>query len=165
MRGVVAELGTLRPEDVTILDMEASIEHLSRGTVRHVDMLLVVVEPYFRALETLGRIVPLARELGIGGIGVVANKVRSPEDEAAIRDYCARLDVSVIGSIPFDEAVQEADRLGRALLDYMPTAPAVRAIAKLTEHILENGRTLLKKETHNGHRREAEGASEAWHGR
>ncbi len=155
MRGVVAELGTLRPEDVTILDMEASIEHLSRGTVRHVDTLLVVVEPYFRALETLGRIVPLARELGIPKIFVVANKVRSAEDDAAIRDYCDRLGVSVIGSIPFDEAVQEADRLGRALIDYMPTAPAVLAIAELTDHILENCRAWLEKETHHGRRSEA----------
>ncbi len=155
MRGVVAELGTLRPEDVTILDMEASIEHLSRGTVRHVDTLLVVVEPYFRALETLGRIVPLARELGIPKIFVVANKVRSADDDAAIRDYCDRLGVSVIGSIPFDEAVQEADRLGRALIDYMPTAPAVLAIAELTDRILENGRALLEKETHHGRRSEA----------
>jgi CO dehydrogenase maturation factor len=155
VRGVVAELGTLRPEDVTILDMEASIEHLSRGTVRHVDTLLVVVEPYFRALETLGRIVPLARELGIPKIFVVANKVRSTEDDAAIRDYCDRLGVSVIGSIPFDEAVQEADRLGRTLIDYMPTAPAVLAIAELTNHILENGRALLEKETHHGRRSEA----------
>lgn len=155
MRGVVAELGTLRPEDVTILDMEASIEHLSRGTVRHVDTLLVVVEPYFRALETLGRIVPLARELGIPKIFVVANKVRSADDDAAIRDYCDRLGVSVIGSIPFDEAVQEADRLGRALIDYMPTAPAVLAIAELTDHILENGKAWLEKETHHGRRSEA----------
>jgi CO dehydrogenase maturation factor len=118
-------------------------------------MLLVVVEPYFRALETLGRIVPLARELGIPKIFVVANKVRSTEDDAAIRDYCDRLGVSVIGSIPFDEAVQEADRLGRALIDSMPTAPAVLAIAELTNHILENGRALLEKETHHGRRSEA----------
>ncbi|MBA2454543.1 MAG: hypothetical protein H0V47_15340, partial [Chloroflexia bacterium] len=65
---MVAELGSLRPDDVTVLDMEASIEHLTRGTVRDVEKLLIVTEPYFRSLETLGRTVPLARELGLADL-------------------------------------------------------------------------------------------------
>lgn len=133
MRGVVAELGTLRPDDVTVLDMEASIEHLSRGTLRDVETLLIITEPYFRALETLGRTVPLARELGIPRIYVVANKVRSERDEATIREYSARLGMDVIGVVPFDDAAQEADRQNQALVEYMPSAPAVQAIARIVD--------------------------------
>ncbi len=113
--------------------MEASIEHLSRGTVRHVETLLIVTEPYFRALETFKRTVPLARELGIPNIYVVANKVRSDRDEAMIREYGTRLDVDVIGVIPYDDAVQEADRQGRALIDYMPGSPAANAISRIVD--------------------------------
>ncbi len=113
--------------------MEASIEHLSRGTVRHVETLLIVTEPYYRALETFKRTVPLARELGIPNIYVVANKVRSDRDEAMIREYGTRLDIDVLGAIPYDDAVQEADRQGRALVDYMPDSPAAIAISRIVD--------------------------------
>src|SRR5437762_2621239 len=56
----MGELPTHQPDDVTVLDMEASIEHLTRGTVRNVDVLLVVTEPYYRSLETMGRTAPHA---------------------------------------------------------------------------------------------------------
>ncbi len=113
--------------------MEASIEHLSRGTLRDVETLLIVTEPYFRALETLGRTVPLARELGIPQISVVANKVRSERDEATIREYTARLGLDLLAVVPFDEAAQEADRANQALVEYRPTAPAVQAIARIVD--------------------------------
>lgn len=135
MGGVIGELGEHRPDDVTIIDMEASIEHLTRGTVRHVDSLILVVEPYFRALETAGRMAPLARELGIPHVAAVANKLRSPRDEAAVRSYCAAHELDVIAAIPFDEGVTEADREGRAILDLNPTAPAVLAITSLMQQL------------------------------
>ncbi len=113
--------------------MEASIEHLSRGTLRDVETLLIITEPYFRALETLGRTVPLARELGIPQMYVVANKVRSERDEAAIREYTARLGLDLLAVVPFDEAAQEADRQNQALVEYRPTAPAVQAIARIVD--------------------------------
>ncbi len=113
--------------------MEASIEHLSRGTLRHADVLLIVVEPYYRALETAGRIVRFARDLEIPRIMAVANKVRSTQDEQAIRDYCAGHELEVIGVVPFDERVTDADRTGRALLDAAPDALAARAIAGVAE--------------------------------
>ncbi len=132
MRSLLGELATGgKNEEVTITDMEASIEHMSRATIRHVDAMLVVTEPYFRSLETVGRIVPLARELGIEHIWAVANKVRSPRDEEILRSYCSERGIEVGGVVPFDEAVQEADREGRALMDYEPTAPAVIAIEQI----------------------------------
>ena len=133
----MGELPSQRPEDVTILDMEASIEHLTRGTVRNVDALLAVAEPYYRSLETTGRLVPLARELGLERVWVVANKVRNERDEAAIREYCARRGFEIVGVVPFDEAVAEADRLGRALIDERPTAAAVVAVDALTDILVD----------------------------
>ena len=116
--------------------MEASIEHLSRGTLRHVDTLLMIVEPYFRSLETLGRMAPLAAELGVPTRVVVANKVRTDRDVAAIREYADRLDLDVSQTIPFDENVLEADRAGRAVIDFMADAPAVRAVDRLLESVI-----------------------------
>src|SRR5918911_1789424 len=123
----MGELPQQRPGDVTVLDMEASIEHLTRGTVRNVDVLLVVTEPYYRSLETTGRIVPLARELGLRNVFVVANKLRTERDAAAIREYCARRDFGILAEVPFDDQVTQADQLGRAVIDARPSAPAVVA--------------------------------------
>lgn len=123
-------------EDVAILDMEASIEHLTRGTVRNVDALLVITEPYYRSLETAGRMVPLARELGLEHVWVVANKVRGELDEAALREYCARHAFDVIGVVPFDDAVTVADRRGQALIDHAPTSQAVVAAQRIADGIL-----------------------------
>lgn len=120
----------------TILDMEASIEHLTRGTIRHVDQLLVVTEPYYRSLETAGRTVPLAYELGIKQVHVVANKVRSPQDEEAIRRYCNERNFEIIGVLPYDNEVLEADQAGLPLLDRKPDSNYVKEVSKLMDRIL-----------------------------
>lgn len=137
----MGELPDQASSDVTVLDMEASIEHLTRGTVRNVDVLLVITEPYYRSLETTGRLVPLARELGLERVWVVGNKVRSLRDEAAILEYCAKHDFELVGSLPFDESVTEADRQRRSLIDHAPDAPAVTAIEAVADEVLR--RTAL----------------------
>lgn len=134
---MIGEIGNQRPDDVTIVDMEASIEHLTRGTVRSVDVLLLVAEPYYRSLETLGRMDPLAKELGIPHVFAVANKVRSERDDAAIREYALRRSIEVVGTIPFDDAVTEADREGRALIDAAPESAAASSIRRIADLVAE----------------------------
>ena len=130
MRGLASALLGVENE-VTLLDMEASIEHLSRSTPQGAETLLVVVEPYYRALETAGRIVPLARDLGIPNLLAIANKVRDAEDERVIRDYCRSHQLELAAEIPYDEAVRDADRRGRALIDHAPEADSVKAMRSL----------------------------------
>lgn len=137
MRSVIGELSDDDTQDLTIVDLEASIEHLSRGTVQHVDALLVVTEPYYRSLETAGRIIPLAKDLGIERIWVLGNKVRSERDEAAIREYCAIKDFELMASVPFDENVTEADLIGQALIDHTPQSPAVLAVQDVAASLVE----------------------------
>jgi CO dehydrogenase maturation factor len=108
--------------------MEAGIEHLKRGTLEHAEILLIVVEPYFKSLEAAGRIAELARGLGVPTLYAVANKVQSERDEAAIRAYCAEHDLPILAIVPFDPDVAEAERQGAAVLDHAPAAAAIRAI-------------------------------------
>jgi len=135
VRSLLAELvGTSRGPIVA--DMEAGLENFSRGTPRHVDTLLVVMEPYFRSLETAGRAFELGRELGIPKIAAVANKVRNEEDAQAIRDFCGARAIPISGWIPYDEGVLAAERAGRALLDQPgPSGAAVAAISKLADSL------------------------------
>jgi CO dehydrogenase maturation factor len=98
-------------DDVVVMDMEAGIEHLGRGTATAVDMMIVVVEPGKRSIETAEKISRLARDLGIRETGVVGNKVRNADDEKFIRDSLAGM--RVLGFIPFDDRLIEADLAGR----------------------------------------------------
>jgi len=121
---------------VTIVDMEAGLEHLSRGTARHVDTLLVVVEPYFKALEIGGRAADLARELGIRRVLAVANKLRDAEDAAAVRACVDARNLPLAAQVPLDEGIRRADLAGRAPID-VADSPAVAAIAALARQLVE----------------------------
>lgn len=100
--------------DITIVDMEAGIEHLSRsgGTLAYVDVLLVIAEPSYKALITAARTLPLAEELGIPKIFVVGSKANLPDDAKFFRDRCDELGLALAGVVPFDQSVRDADRAG-----------------------------------------------------
>lgn len=127
--------GILKEDSVvTVVDMEAGLEHLSRGTDRHVDLLLVVTEPYFKALETARRCVELAKELGIPRIAAIANKYRSADDLTAIREYAQKHGMQLLGEVPYDEDIQRADIAAHApSLD--SGLPAVCAVEKVLEEL------------------------------
>ena len=120
---------------LTLVDMEAGLEHLSRGTERHVGTLLIVLEPYFKALETARRCAELARELGIPRVVGVANKLRGSDDTAAVRDYAAAHGLSLIGEVPYDDGVYRAELAGR-VAPLTPEGPAVRALGELANALL-----------------------------
>lgn len=135
MRSIVGEIVN-HTDGITVMDMEASLEHMSRGTVRYSDVLLVVLEPYYRSMETAGRTVPLARDLGIKRIYGIANKLRGKQDDEAIAAYCRNHDLELIARIPFDENVIEADRTGRAVIDYDVSSPLVQELAQTADFLL-----------------------------
>jgi CO dehydrogenase maturation factor len=121
---------------MTIVDLEAGLEHLSRGTARHVEALFVVGEPYFKSLETASRSFALARDLGIASVRMIANKVRSTRDEATVRDFASRHAMPIAAVVPYDDAVVAADERGTALIEYQPAAPSVTAIRRLADELL-----------------------------
>jgi CO dehydrogenase maturation factor len=113
---------------VVILDMEAGIEHLSRGTAKGVDKLIIVVEPGMRSVATGRRVRDLALEIGLQNIGVVGNKVRSAKDQDFLTSKMP--DFEFLGFIPYDEAIVEADLAGLPLVHSSPRVMTeVRSIA------------------------------------
>jgi CO dehydrogenase maturation factor len=103
----------LRRNEVVIIDMEAGIEHLGRATARAVNKMIIVVEPGKASIETAYRIRELAKDIGLGNIAAVANKIRSERDKDSITS--AMPDFEFLGFIPYDQSVIEAG-LGNALL-------------------------------------------------
>lgn len=132
-RGITGQI--VSETDVAVLDMEAGLEHLGRGTTEHVDILLIITEPYFRALEAATRIRDLATQLELPHILTVANRVRTEQDEAAIRQYCSNHQLELVGQIPYDDAVVSAEMHGQAVVDYAPDCPAVQAVQQLINSI------------------------------
>ena len=127
----------IEPEDqFTILDMEASVEHMGRGTPRYADVLLMITEPYYRSLETTGRLAPLARDLEVKQMYVVANKVRGSRDEEAIHRYCDERGLEVLAVLPFDEEVVEAESSGTPILDADPLSAYVRVVEQLLDRLV-----------------------------
>lgn len=131
LRGLVAETSRM-----AIVDLEAGLEHLSRGTARHVDTLLIAGEPYFKSLEAAQRSFKLAQDLGIKAIHLVANKIRTPRDEDTVREFAARHAIDIAAVIPYDPAVVDADERGVALIEHRPEAPSVAAIQRLADRLL-----------------------------
>ncbi|MBA3578568.1 MAG: hypothetical protein H0W42_01155 [Gemmatimonadaceae bacterium] len=114
-----------------IVDMEAGLEHISRGTGKHLSKFVATIEPYYRSMETARRVAALASELGIGGVLAVANKVRDDGDRKAISEFCAAHSLQLAGEIPFDATLLDAERAGKTPIDYDPRSPAVQAIERL----------------------------------
>ena len=126
LRQLLAHL-VLRREDVVILDMEAGLEHLGRGTAGGMDQFIVVIEPGERSVQTYRQVVKLASDLGVKKVRVVANKVRNAEDEAFVRSRIP--EEALLGVVHYNGEVQEADRSGKSPYDYSEqTVAEIRAI-------------------------------------
>ncbi|HXH06392.1 MAG TPA: hypothetical protein VNI83_07345 [Vicinamibacterales bacterium] len=128
-------LGALLQHDLpTVVDMEAGLEHLSRGTERHTDTVLVVLEPYYKALETGRRIAELAGELRIPRVAAVANKLRDEDDRAAIREFAARHRLAIEAELPYDDDLRRAER-GATPVVPLDRSPVLREIARLADRL------------------------------
>ena len=127
----VIEVAGEGPADVVILDTEASPEHLSRGTAMHADVMLVVVEPYFKSLETGRRMAALGVDLGLPRVALLANKIRDERDLAAVTQFAEQHELEIAGVIPFDPVLNDAERAGVAPFDHDPMAPMVQAVGHL----------------------------------
>ncbi len=121
LKSVLSAL-TYRKNDVVIMDMEAGLEHLGRGTAANMDQFIVVIEPGARSVQTYRNVKRLASDLGVNRVRVVANKIRDDRDEAFIRSAIPAEDL--LGFIHYNAEIMDADRMGRSPYDHSPAAIA-----------------------------------------
>ena len=127
-----------------ILDMDAGVEHLARGTVRAVDAFIVVVEPGQRSIQTAKSVKKLASDLGVQKCYVVGNKIKSSEDEEFVKSNLP--DFEVLGFVGFNPKVGEADLKGLSVYDTAPEA--VAEVAKIIDRLEEIHEGRNGKENH-----------------
>lgn len=117
-----------RDDDLLIIDMYAGVEHLGRATVDFVDALIIVVEPTRRSLGTAKQIKDLAEDIGLDRLWLVGNKVRTDEEVKFLREHSPG--IPLLGTLPLEMGVLEADRLGIPVYDHVPALrEAAREIA------------------------------------
>ena len=119
LKAILSNL-SYRKDDVVIMDMEAGLEHLGRGTAANMDQFIVVIEPGARSVQTYRNVKRLASDLGVKQVRVVANKVRDAQDEAFIRSAIPAEDL--LGCIHYNSEVIDADRQGKSPYDFSPKA-------------------------------------------
>jgi len=124
-----------RKDEMLLLDMYAGVEHLGRATVDFVDAMLVVVEPTRRSLGTAVQIKKLANDIGLMRLYLVGNKVRNEDEVRFLENETPGL--PLLGYLPADLKVQEADRLGVPVYDYvdslkLSTEQIIKMVNELT---------------------------------
>ena len=121
----------LEDDEIVIMDMEAGLEHLGRGTARSVDIMLIVVEPGTRSLDTAESIQRMAKELGIRRIFAVANKVSTDIESKTIKARLDAIGLPLLAIIPRNEGLVTADLNGMAVIEAPDIQPVISAVAKL----------------------------------
>ncbi len=137
MRDFIERIEKDLPGTFVIADMEAGLEHLSwaGGTLRYVDLLLVVVQPTAKVMMTADRTHKLAIELGIERIAFLGNRATGPADVERMEAFAAERGCELVAVIPEDAAVPAADRASSCVLDTAPDSEAVKAIVGLAERL------------------------------
>lgn len=121
----------LKESSALILDMEAGIEHLGRGTTRGIDLMIVVVEPGMRSIETAARIKKLSEEIGIKHLAAVINKGTSKK----VKPHLDEIGIPILGEIPYSPELVDADLEGKAPIDC--GGESIEAIGEIKDKILE----------------------------
>ena len=133
LRHLIVEL-----DEVVVMDMEAGVEHLGRGTASQVDSMIVVADSSRKSLEIAKKIYGLAKESGINDVFIAGNRVRDSEEKELITDFTEKNGLPLLALIPYDETVLKADNIGEAPLKYAETSKGIAAIQGIGEKLLQN---------------------------
>ena len=134
VRALMRHLVVERDEAV-VLDTEAGCEHMGRGTARHVNCMLIVTDANSKSLEVANHIHELAAGAGMKRVFLVGNKVANENQKVVIEDFSRKNSLQVLGFIPFDETVVQAEMQSETPLTH-ESSKALAAIEKLSEKIM-----------------------------
>lgn len=131
----------VKRDEVVVVDFEAGLEHLGRGTAKGIDVMLVITEPSLKSLDLCAKIIELSKKLGIINIYLIANKIIDDSQLDIIKQKVYDWEVPLFHSIPFDPELGTADLNGVAPLDHAPNSKSMVSIKLLYSQLKK-----LKKE-------------------
>ena len=131
---------TLEGDHVTLIDMEAGLEHFGRGAERNVDVILVVVDPTFESFSIAARARSLCADMGIGRFWAILNKTESGLLETTMLDELRKRGVWSLGCVHRDAGVLADELLGIPLMGEEACEGIARALDRLEEGLASEGR-------------------------
>jgi CO dehydrogenase maturation factor len=134
LRGLLEHV-VLERDDAVVVDMEAGLEQFGRSTCRGVDILLLVIEPGTRSVDTAARMAELSKEMGVARMAVVANRVRDEEQNRRLSALLAERSLELLHSFPYSEAVAGADMDGVSLFDSGAKDEWLSSVRRLSNEI------------------------------
>jgi CO dehydrogenase maturation factor len=123
-------------DEVIVLDMEAGVEHIGRGTAAHVDVLIIVADSNLKALEIAKRIKDLAKTAGMKRIYLIGNRVMNDNQKKAITAFADKNGLEILDFVPFDQGVIEKDMQGISPLSFKELE-AVKTIDTISGKLIE----------------------------
>ena len=124
-------------DEIILMDMAAGVEHLGRGTAEKVDLMLIVVEPGARSVDTAIQVKGMGADLGIKRYAAIFNKVLDGMDLSVLEGKLEEDGITVIGHLPFDNALIEADMLDVSVMDHAPGSKVEQAMEEMLPRIEE----------------------------
>ncbi|MFX1480371.1 MAG: AAA family ATPase [Promethearchaeota archaeon] len=118
----------VKREEVVIVDFEAGLEHLGRGTAKGVDVMLVVTEPSQKSLDLSKKIIDLSKKLGVINVYLIANKVIDESQTEIINTRIRDWEVPLFHSIPLDPEIGKADLNGISPIDFNTDSKGIQSI-------------------------------------
>jgi CO dehydrogenase maturation factor len=137
VRSILSDL-ILNRDEIVIIDFEAGIEHLGRGTAKSLDVLLIVTGAYQKSLDLSQKILNLARGLGIKKSFLIGNMIEDTESEVLITKWSKENTIELIGLIPRDKAILQCEQKGRSPFDTLTVAsPSIQKIRDIYRRLKE----------------------------
>ncbi|MGB9176153.1 MAG: P-loop NTPase [Methanoregula sp.] len=136
-------------DEALVLDMEAGLEHLGRGTAEGVDVMLIVTDANAKSLETARVIARMARESGVPNVIVAGNRIGSEDEMRIVSVFAQVIKSRLMGTIPYDSAVMKAGMAADPVMALAGTA-AMSAIERITDNLLTDTDLCGKTETSPG---------------
>jgi len=126
----------VKRREAVVTDMEAGLEHMGRGTAEHVETMLVVTDASRKSLETAKKLYDLSKQIGIRKSFIVGNRVASQQEGEYIENFAKTNGLQLLGMVPFDQAILEADMHGETPLKYAGQSKAISTIRDMGERLV-----------------------------
>jgi CO dehydrogenase maturation factor len=120
-----------------IVDNEAGLEHISRGILPPVDLILLVSDCSRRGIQAAGRIAEMIEQLDFKAnkVCLIVNRAPAGKLEQGLADEIAEQKLSLIGVIPMDELVYKYDADGKALVTLPEDSPIKKALGEIIQKL------------------------------
>jgi CO dehydrogenase maturation factor len=123
-------------DEAVVLDLEAGVEHIGRGTAKAMDTLLIIADSNLKSLEIAKKIRDFAATAGMKQLYLIGNRVMNPMQEEAIRGFATKNGLEVLALIPFDNKITESDMQGETPLKNKEY-PSVKTIDNICDLLLK----------------------------